>query len=96
VEQLQSAREKCEVHPTISGARGDDSTTVIWASGYKFDSSMIHLPVRDADGYPIQTRGITEYPGLYLLGLPWLHSRKSGLLYGGGEDAHVVSHLLLQ
>ena len=72
-----------------------DITSVIWASGYTFDFSLIQLPVRDPDGYPIQTRGVTEFPGLYFLGMPWLHSRKSGLLYGVGEDAaHVVSHIL--
>ena len=70
-------------------------STVIWASGYSFDFSLIHLPVRDADGYPIQTRGISEFPGLYFLGLPWLHSRKSGILYGVGEDAeYVVSNIV--
>jgi putative flavoprotein involved in K+ transport len=71
-------------------------TSVIWASGYTFDFSLVQLPVRDADGYPIQERGVTEYPGLYFLGMPWLHSRKSGLIYGVGKDAaaYVVSHLL--
>jgi putative flavoprotein involved in K+ transport len=29
-------------------------TTVIWATGYKFDFSMVKLPVFDEDGYPVQ------------------------------------------
>jgi putative flavoprotein involved in K+ transport len=70
-------------------------TSVIWASGYSSDFSMIHLPVMDADGYPIQRRGITQYPGLFFLGMPWLNSRKSGLLFGVAEDAaYVVSHIV--
>jgi putative flavoprotein involved in K+ transport len=28
---------------------------------------------------------------LYFLGLPWLHSRGSGILYGVGEDAGFVA-----
>lgn len=67
-------------------------STVIWATGYKFDFSMVKLPVLDEDGYPIQKRGVSEYPGLYFIGLPFLHTIKSGLLAGVGDDAaHVVS-----
>ena len=69
-------------------------TSVIWATGYKFDFSMVKLPSFDADGYPLQQRGVTEYPGLYFIGLPYLHTFKSGLLAGVGDDAaHVASHI---
>jgi putative flavoprotein involved in K+ transport len=64
--------------------------TIIWASGYSFDFSLVHLPVFDSDGYPIQERGVTAYPGLYFVGLPWLYKQKSGLLLGVGEDAEYV------
>jgi len=67
-------------------------TTVIWATGYSFDFRLVRLPIFDADGYPIQKRGITKYPGLYFVGLPWLHNAKSGLLFGVAQDAeHIVS-----
>jgi len=69
-------------------------TTVIWATGYSFDFSLVRLPVFDADGYPSQKRGVTSYPGLYFVALPWLHNAKSGLLFGVSEDAaHIVSHI---
>ena len=68
--------------------------TIIWATGYNFDFSLVKVPVVDADGYPIQKRGVTAYPGLYFLGLPWLHSRRSGILFGVGDDAaHVAFHI---
>ena len=71
-------------------------TTVIWATGYKFDFNIVRLPVFDEDGYPQQKRGVTEYPGLYFVGLPFLHTGKSGLLLGVGDDAaHVVSAIAL-
>ena len=39
-------------------------------------------------GTDIQSKsGVTAYPGLYFLGIPWLHSRKSGILFGVGDDA---------
>ena len=31
------------------------------------------------------------YNGLYFLGMPWLHNRKSGILFGVGEDAAYVA-----
>jgi putative flavoprotein involved in K+ transport len=66
-------------------------TNLIWAGGYKFDFSWIHVPVLDEDGFPIQQRGVTASPGLYFLGLPWLHTAKSGLLLGVGEDAAYIA-----
>ena len=68
--------------------------TMIWAIGYDFDYSLIKLPVTDEDGYPIQQRGVTAYPGLYFVGLSWLYKRKSPLLMGVGEDADfIASHI---
>src|SRR5215468_2848741 len=52
---------------------------------------MIRLPVTDSDGFPIQTRGVTAFPGLFFVGLPWLHTAKSGLIYGLSEDARYVA-----
>ena len=68
--------------------------TVIWAHGYGYDFSLVKLPVTDGDGYPIQQRGVTNYPGLYFVGMPWLHQYKSGLLVGVGDDAaFIASHI---
>jgi putative flavoprotein involved in K+ transport len=66
-------------------------TNVIWATGYGFDFSTIKLPVVDGDGFPIQTRGVSAYDGLFFVGLPWLHTAKSGLIYGVGEDASFIA-----
>ncbi len=65
--------------------------SVVWATGYSFDYAWVDLPVFDEDGYPIQKRGVTKFPGLYFLGLHWLHTGKSGLLFGVGEDAEYVA-----
>ncbi len=66
-------------------------TSVIWATGFKFDFSLVKLPAFDEDGYPVQQRGVTAHPGLYFVGLPFLHTRKSGLLFGVGDDADYVA-----
>ena len=67
---------------------------VIWATGFRFDYSWIHTNVFDDFRYPITRRGETSAPGLYFLGLNYLHSRKSGIIYGVGEDAeHVAARI---
>ncbi len=69
--------------------------SVVWATGYRFDFGMVRFPVFDEDGYPVQQRGVTAQPGLYFVGLPWLHKQKSGLLLGVAEDAaYVAGHIL--
>jgi putative flavoprotein involved in K+ transport len=62
-------------------------TSVIWATGFRRDFGWIHLPVLDERGEPIHRRGVTSCPGLYFLGLPWLHTLKSSVLCGVGRDA---------
>ncbi len=80
--------------PTTLDLQAAGITSVIWANGYGFDYSWVHLPVLDSWGYPIQQRGVTKFSGLYFLGMNLLHSRKSGILYGVGEDAeHVATEI---
>ena len=38
-------------------------TTIIWATGYTYDYGLVKMPVFDGDGFPIQTRGVTEPAG---------------------------------
>ena len=62
------------------------------ANADKCDFSLVKVPVFDEDGYPVQKRGVSEYPGLCFVGLPFLHTSRSGLLAGVGDDAeHVAS-----
>jgi len=70
-------------------------TTILWASGFRPDYRWIDVDVADEYGWPLQRRGVSEHPGLYFVGVNWLHKRKSALFCGVGEDAeHVVSHLI--
>jgi putative flavoprotein involved in K+ transport len=65
--------------------------TVLWANGWRPDFGWIELPILDEHGWPRQTRGSAEAPGLYFVGLHWLHKRKSTLLVGVAEDAERVA-----
>jgi putative flavoprotein involved in K+ transport len=66
---------------------------IIWATGFRPDFSWIDAPIGD-NGWPIHARGVSPRDGLYFVGLPWLHKRKSALLLGVGEDAeYIVTHI---
>jgi putative flavoprotein involved in K+ transport len=69
-------------------------TTVIWAMGYSFDFSLVKLPAFDADGFPIQHGGVTNYAGLYFVGMPWMPRQQTGILLGVGQTAeHIAKHI---
>ena len=74
--------------------RQENVATIVWATGFSFDFSWIDFPVRDDMGYPVTDRGATAVLGLYFIGLNWMVNRKSGLLYGVGDDArHIAAHI---
>ena len=74
--------------------RAEGIGTVIWATGYRYDYSMVKLPVFDDEGVPVQTRGVTGYHGLYFVGMPWMPSLKTGTLAGVGDAAlHIASSI---
>ena len=66
------------------------ASSVVWATGFGLDHSFVHAPVFDDRGQVVHRRGVTGSPGLYFLGLPWLHTRGSALL---GWVRHDAEHL---
>ncbi len=68
--------------------------SIIWCTGYRPAFDWIEIPVFDLLGAPIQQRGVTSCPGLYFLGLHWMHSFKSGALFGVGDDAEFIADLI--
>jgi putative flavoprotein involved in K+ transport len=74
--------------------RRENIASIIWATGYDYDYGWLKTPVLDAQGRPLQQRGVTTVPGLYFLGLHWMHTFKSGLLSGVGADAeYLATHI---
>ena len=73
-----------------------DVPNVIWCTGYRAGFDWIDLPVFDDAGRPIHTRGIVEsQPGLYFLGLYFLHAVWSETITGVQPDAkYIVDHLV--
>lgn len=71
--------------------RRENIASIIWATGYDYDYGWLQVPVLDVQGRPLQQRGVTPVPGLYFLGLHWMHTFKSGLLSGVGRDAQYLA-----
>jgi putative flavoprotein involved in K+ transport len=83
--------------PVLDDGRVLDVANVIWCTGFRPDYSWIRLPFeRGDDGYPVQYRGVVaSSPGLYFVGLPFLHSFASMFIGGAGRDAErVVRHIV--
>jgi putative flavoprotein involved in K+ transport len=68
---------------------------VVWATGYRPDYSWLELPVVAPNGYLKHDGGVvTDAPGLYVLGLPFLRRRRSTFLHGASADtADLAAHL---
>ncbi len=68
---------------------------IVWATGFTPDWSYVRLPIFDGSGYPVNRRGVTSMPGMFVLGLPWLWTWGSGRFLSVGRDAeYVVQHWL--
>jgi putative flavoprotein involved in K+ transport len=79
--------------PVLEDGRVLDVTNVIWCTGFRPDFSWIEVPFEvGEDGYPVQYRGVVQSsPGLYFVGLLFLHSFTSMLIGGTGRDAERVA-----
>ena len=69
-------------------------STVIWCMGYRTDYSWVEVPVFDGKGYPTHQRGVTNVPGVYFLGLPWLYTWGSGRFSGVAQDARFLANYI--
>lgn len=95
---LAAARELAGASPDCGLAEEETTApaaqtiaAIVWATGYDYDYGWLHASVLDVQGRPVQQRGVTPVPGLYFLGLHWMHAFKSGLLSGVGRDAEYLA-----
>jgi putative flavoprotein involved in K+ transport len=83
--------------PVLADGRVLDVANVIWCTGFRNDWDWIRFPLsREADGYPEQKRGaVPSAPGLYFVGMPFLHSFSSMLILGTVRDGKgVAKHIV--
>jgi putative flavoprotein involved in K+ transport len=70
-------------------------STIVWATGYRPDYSWLDVAVLDRKGQIKHDGGVvTESPGLYVLGLPFLRRRRSTFLHGASADTADIAAAL--
>ena len=79
--------------PQLANGRVVDVANIVWCTGFRNDYGWIRFPLPlDEDGFPEQERGAARSsPGLYFVGLPFLHSFASMLVLGAGRDGERVA-----
>ena len=71
---------------SFEGGESADYDGVVWATGFRIDHSWMDIPeVKDERGQVRHVRGVTDSPGLYLLGMTWQYTRTSALLGWVGD-----------
>jgi putative flavoprotein involved in K+ transport len=72
-------------------------SAIIWATGFRCNFDWVKLPIFDDGGQPLHRRGVTQFPGIYFLGLRWLYKRKSAFLRraSGAEDAAYLAEQII-
>jgi putative flavoprotein involved in K+ transport len=71
--------------------------SVIWATGYSRKYPWLKVPVVDESGEIVHRGGVTSAPGLYVLGLFLMRTRKSSFIDGVGADARALaSHIAVR
>ena len=77
--------------PLVADGRTFDVANVIWCTGFHPGFSWIDLPVLDEKGYPRHDSGVVAgEPGLYFVGLPFLHAFSSSMIHGVARDAERI------
>lgn len=65
--------------------------TVLWATGYRRAYPWLHLDLLDEQGELRHSGGVTEEPGMYVIGLRRQRRNNSNFIDGVGEDASFLS-----
>lgn len=81
--------------PRLADGRILQAANVIWCTGFHPGFSWIHLPVFDKDGTVRHQSGVvTTQPGLYFVGLPFLHALSSTMIHGVARDAERIAQII--
>jgi putative flavoprotein involved in K+ transport len=81
--------------PLLEGGRTLDVANVIWCTGFHAGFHWIDLPIFDGEGEVSHRSGVVEsQPGLYFVGLPFLHAMSSSMIHGVGRDAARIAEAI--
>jgi putative flavoprotein involved in K+ transport len=77
--------------PELADGRVLDAANIVWCTGFDTGFEWIDLPVLQ-NGEPAHQSGAVESePGLYFVGLHFLHALSSVMIHGVGRDAERIA-----
>src|SRR5215471_15276937 len=77
--------------PVLEDGRVLEVGNVVWCSGFHPGFSWIKLPILDGHGEPLHDSGVARgEPGLYFVGLHFLHAFSSTMIHGVARDAERI------
>ena len=83
--------------PLLEDGRTIDAANVIWCTGFRPGMEWIDLPVFDDAREPLHQSGVVEnQPGLYFVGLKFLHAMSSSMIHGVGRDARRIVRTIVE
>ena len=70
-------------------------TTIIWATGFSGNYGWLKIEdAIDGNGEPVHACGVSPAQGVYFVGMPWLRTRSSAIIYGADADgAAIAEHI---
>jgi len=94
VERVPRTTGTREGLPVLGDGRVLEPANVIWCTGFKAGFDWIDLPVH-GETEPLHERGVVPgQPGLFFVGLRFLHSVSSSMIHGVGRDAARIAKLV--
>ena len=94
VERVPRTTGTSEGRPVLNDGRVLEPANVIWCTGYEAGFDWIDLPVH-GEIQPLHERGVVPgQPGLFFVGLRFLHSVSSSMIHGVGRDAARIAKLV--
>jgi putative flavoprotein involved in K+ transport len=69
-------------------------SAVVWATGFRPNHPYLEPDLLDGRGAIVHDGGVMRRPGMYVIGQPFMRTRKSGFIDGAAADARaIVGHL---
>jgi putative flavoprotein involved in K+ transport len=94
VQRVPKVRGVREGLPVLEDGWVLDVANVIWCTGFGNGLSWIELPIFERGGEPRHESGIADEPGLYFVGLHFLHSMSSTMIHGVARDARRIAEAI--
>ncbi len=92
IQRVPKMRGVIDGLPVLEDVGALEVANVIWCTGFGNGLSWIKLPIFETNGEPRHQSGIAcDQPGLYFVGLHFLHSFSSTMIHGIARDAKRIA-----